>query len=67
MTEIRMGRYSLGITKNTCDTERAVKYAESLMAALRAAVNTGNADIPADSDLRRRTVLAPDCSTSHIK
>jgi hypothetical protein len=67
MTEIRMGRYSLSIGKNTCDTARIVKYAESLTAAQRATANAGNADIPADSDLRRRTVLALDRSTGHVR
>ena len=33
MTEIRMGRYSLSITKNTFDRERIVKDTEHLTAA----------------------------------
>ena len=66
MTEIRMGRYSLSVAKNTCDTERIVKYAASLTATLRVARNAGNAGSPADLDLRHRAVLALDRSTGHV-
>jgi hypothetical protein len=64
MTEIRMGRYSLSITKNTCYTARIVKYDESLTATVQAAVN---ADCPADQGPGRRSDVARDRSTGHFR